>query len=129
MFARDSQVYLLALIGGAVTPEIHRRTAESFAVYAGGIDRALAPDRQFLCGNSITLADICFAAEISLFYNESARVPQLKTSGLAPILDGWQEQFPYASAHFQRLRHHPAFAPDLEPYLQKLLGTSPRPLQ
>jgi glutathione S-transferase len=120
VFARDSQVYLLALSGSAVTPELHRRMRESFAVYAGGIEQALTPDREFLVGQNITLADICFAAEISLFYNESPRIAQLEALGLAPILKGWQEEFPLASAHFARLRRHPAFAPDVEPYLNKL---------
>src|SRR5271163_1100465 len=68
VFARDSQIYLLALASGAVTSEIHARARDSFAVYAGGINQALEPDHAFLTGDSLTLADICFVAELSLFH-------------------------------------------------------------
>ena len=41
--------------------------------------------------------------------------------GLAPVLaDDWREAFPRASAHLERLSDHPAFVPDVRPYLAKL---------
>ncbi|MGH8008583.1 MAG: glutathione S-transferase family protein, partial [Candidatus Binatia bacterium] len=86
IFARDAQTYLLSFTAGATSTEIHGRASESFTSYMGGINRALPPDRGFLVGNTITLADICFAAELSLFFNEKARVKQLKKKGLEPIL-------------------------------------------
>jgi glutathione S-transferase len=120
VFARDSQIYLLGLINGAVTSEIHSRARDAFAVYAAGINQALSPDREYLVGDNISLADICFAAELSLFSNESARTGELEKKGLEPILHrGVGAQFPRAFAHFARLREHPAFAPDLAPYLKK----------
>jgi elongation factor 1-gamma len=125
VFARDSQIYLLALASGAMTSEIHARAHDSFAVYAGGIDRALEPDRAFLTGDNLTLADICFVAELSLFHNEKARVRDLEAIGAAPILHGWESSYPLAFAHFETLRKHPAFAPDVELYLKKL--ETPRP--
>src|SRR5271163_3965117 len=54
VFARDAQIYLLSLIGASVSPEIHARTRDAFAVYAGGIDQALSPGRQFLVGDNVT---------------------------------------------------------------------------
>src|SRR6267142_2171194 len=74
VFARDSQIYLLALMSGRVSPEVHSRARDGFAIYAAGIDQALASDREFLVGSDVTLADICFVAEMSLFFNERARV-------------------------------------------------------
>jgi elongation factor 1-gamma len=120
VFARDSQVYLLALISHAVSPEIHARTRESFDVYAGGIDQALAGDRKNLVSDNITLADICFVAELCLFHNENARSAELEQIGLVPILRGWKARYPRAYAHFTRLCGHSAFAPDVEPYLRKI---------
>jgi len=35
-----------------------------------GIDQALQPDRRFLAGETLSLADICFVAELCLFLNE-----------------------------------------------------------
>ncbi|HKN01501.1 MAG TPA: glutathione S-transferase family protein [Candidatus Binataceae bacterium] len=121
VFARDSQIYLLALSSGTVTPEIHSRAREGFAVYAGGINQALSSGRQFLVGNDVTIADICFVAELALFFNEKPRAKELANKGLAPIVHaGLSEEFPHAMSHFSRLSRHPAFAPDVEPYLAKI---------
>jgi elongation factor 1-gamma len=121
VFARDVQIYLLALMSESVSPEIHARARDGFAVYAAGVDQALSPDREFLVGRDVTLADICFAAEMSLFFNEKARVGSLERQGLAPVLHAAVDaEFPRAMGHLARLRKHPAFAPDVEPYLAKL---------
>lgn len=121
VFARDSQIYLLSLLNGTVSPEIHSRMSDSFAVYLGGMNQALSPDREFLVGESVSIADICFVAELALFFNEKARSAELEKKGLRPILHaGVDLEFPRAFAHFSRLRAHPAFAPDVEPYLKKL---------
>ncbi len=120
VFARDTQIYLLSLISGTVSTEIHARARDGFAVYAAGINQALSPNREFLVGDTITIADICFVAELSLFYNERTRATELEKQGLEPILHAKVDtEFPRAFAHFARLRTHPAFAPDMEPYLAK----------
>ena len=121
VFARDAQLYLLALLNGTLSNESHARARDAFELYCGGIDRALSPDREFLVGTGVTLADICFAAELCLFMNELGRKAELASRGLEPILSAdIATRFPRAFAHFARLRAHPAFAPDLEPYLAKL---------
>jgi len=121
VFARDSQIYLLALRDPEFAADIHARAAEAFAIYAAGIDQALQPNRAFLVGDALSLADICFVAEFCLFLNERLHRPTLGKRGLTPILgEQWREEFPHASAHFNRLLDHPAFAPDVQPYLQKL---------
>ena len=122
VFARDAQTYLLSLLGAAVTAELQSRARDALTVYLGGIDRALARDRSFLVGDDVTLADICFVAELGLFHNERTRNPALEAKDLVPILDTVLIDPAYARAvgHFHRLRRHPAFAPDVEPYLQKI---------
>ncbi len=120
VFARDSQIYLLSLISGTLSSEIHDRARDAFTVYAAGIDQALSPDRKFIVGENITIADICFVAELSLFFNEKLRTQELERKGLKPILHlAVDAEFPRAFAHFSRLSKHPAFAPDVEPYLKK----------
>jgi glutathione S-transferase len=119
-FARDGQHYLLSLMNGAVSSEVHSRARDGFAAYAAGINQALSSGREYLVGDNVTLADICFAAELSLFLNESPRADVLEKQGFEPILHrGVGTMFPRALAHFARLREHPAFAPDLAPYLKK----------
>ena len=120
VFARDAQLYLLSLVGGTVSPEIHARARDGFALYAAGINQALAPNRELLVGDTVTIADICFVAELCLFFNEKKSVEELKTHGLVPILHAQVDaEFSRAFAHFARLRRHPAFAPDVEPYVAK----------
>jgi elongation factor 1-gamma len=122
VFARDGQAYLLSLLGGAVSSEIQSRARDALDTYLRGISRALHAGRAHLVGDGVTLADICFAAELGLFSNERARRRVLEEHGLAPILDAAIVDAAYAPAfaHFDRLRKHPAFAPDVEPYMEKI---------
>jgi glutathione S-transferase len=121
VFARDAQIYLLSLMNGTVSAEIQSRARDAFTVYAAGINQALSPAREFLVGNGVTLADICFVAEWSLLFNEKTSAGELQKRGLTPILHaGVEADFPRAFAHFSRLGTHPAFAPDVEPYLKKI---------
>jgi glutathione S-transferase len=123
VFARDVQIYLLALSDGTVDPAIHARAREAFAIYASGLEQALSQRRNALVGTSISLADICFAAELALFMNEQARAEQLKERGLNRILHpGVQNNYPLVFAHFARLIDHEHFRPDLKPYVGKLLS-------
>jgi glutathione S-transferase len=127
VFARDSQIYLLALRGGSVTTELYARMRESFETYLSGIEQALARERSFLVGDALTLADICFAAELCLFHNERARRSALEAAGLSLLLDdAFARTYPRSSDHFQRLLAHPAFVPDVAGYLEKIERTSGR---
>jgi elongation factor 1-gamma len=121
VFARDSQIYLLALGSGSLSEEIYGRTRDAFATYMNGIDGELSKGRKFIVGDRLTLADVCFVAELALFNNEKPRARDLKTRGLEPILSEKLDQlFPHAIAHFARLSKHPAFAPDVVPYMEKI---------
>src|ERR1700676_397872 len=120
VFARDAQIYLLALRSDTISPDIHARARDAFVVYAEGLERALGPNRRFLVGDEVTLADICFACELALFTNERARRGALAKQGLDPVLKTARSSFPLTFGHLDRLAAHPAFAPDLAPYLSKL---------
>ena len=121
VFARDGQIYLLALTNGAVSSELYGRMKSSFAVYLSGIEQALLPQCTFLVGNNVTLADVCFVAEFCLFHNEQARSSVLETAGLSPLLnDEFPKTYPRSAAHFQRLLAHPDFVPDVAGYLEKI---------
>jgi elongation factor 1-gamma len=121
LFARDTQIYLLSLSDGSVNGTIHARTQEAFAIYASGIERALAAARGTLVGEHLSLADICFVAELALFLNEHQRTKQLEQRGLAKILhQRVQDDYPRAFAHFKRLVEHKNFSPDVKEYVEKL---------
>ncbi len=121
VFARDSQLYLFAVFGSdPIDPAAHARGVEAFTTYAGGIERALAPDRKFLVEDHVTLADICFVAEIALFANEAVQETRLRDAGFELATAGWTERYPRAAAHYAELCRHEAFAPDVTPYLEKI---------
>ena len=115
------QLYLLTLANGSLTADLQARMRDAFGVYLAGIERGLAPDRQFLVGDAVTLADICFVAELTLFSNEKAQATRLAEHGLECVFhDDIPTQFPRAFAHYDKLCQHPAFEPDVAPYVDKL---------
>ena len=123
VFARDSQIYLLALSDGTVDAAIHARAKTGFAIWAAGLEQALSLQRKALVGDDISLADICFAAELALFMNEHARSAKLTERGLDKILHaGVRNDYPRVFDHFDRLINHEHFRPDLKPYVEKLLS-------
>jgi glutathione S-transferase len=122
VFARETQVYLLDLAGRRITPAAHERARSARDGYLAGIDRALAPHREVLVGDALSLADVVFATEVALFSAERAHAAVREEAGLAPLYGALHEHFPRAIAHFERLIAHPAFAPDLARYLEKLGG-------
>jgi elongation factor 1-gamma len=121
VFARDVQLYLLKLASGKVKAPTHERARAARDSYLDGIEQALAPDRAFVTDDSLTLADICFATELALFSAERVHRKVLGEASLEPLFaDSLYSSFPRALAHFAHLCAHPAFAPDLAPYLAKL---------
>ena len=121
VFARDSQIYLLSLRNDEPTADIHARAAQAFATYMTDIDRGVAPGREFLVGDGITVADICFTAELTLFSRDRAQAPLLARHGSVPIFhDRLADNYPRAMAHYESLCAHQAFAPDIAPYREAL---------
>jgi elongation factor 1-gamma len=121
IFARDSQIYLLALAGGTLTGQTHKNAKAAFETYLNGMEQALVPDRRFLVGDEVSLADICFVAELTQFSRERGSLASQPDSAFSAIFnDHAKAAFPRAMAHHERLCRHPAFAPDVLPYLRKI---------
>jgi glutathione S-transferase len=111
VFARDSQIYLLAMGGGRVTPGIHASADRAFHTWMSGLEQALSND-DYLVGEQVSLADICFVCEFALFARERKFAEQLAEQGLGVISE--MNQYPQAQALLDRLCEHPAFAPELD---------------
>jgi len=121
VFGRDTQAYLLSLRAKDVSATAHAAACAAVAVYLTGIERALAPSRAVLVGDALSIADICFACELTMLWLERARGEHLVARALEPALPrDFRERYPRAATHFERLRAHSAFAADLEPYLTHL---------
>ena len=113
LFARDSQIYMLAINNGSLTREIYDRAKISFGVYMSAIDSALDSNAMFLVNNQITLADVCFACEYAMFSREGRNSESLSDVGVQPITFESTARFSRAIGHFEKLRRHEAFSPDL----------------
>jgi elongation factor 1-gamma len=120
VFARDGQIYLLALREGSLSADIHAQARQAFATYASGIDRAAAGGRGNLVGDSIGIADICFFAELTLFSSERLHKPALAKLGLEPVTTHWATEYPHAMNLYTQLSRHPAFFAEAGEYLEKL---------
>lgn len=121
VFARDAQLYILALRTGLVPTDLHARAEQAFATFLGGIERALKITGDCIVDGGLSLADIAFVAEFALFHNEALHTELLRANRLAPILSARTfVDFPAVTAHFARLRQHPAFAPDTEAFLDAI---------
>ncbi len=122
VFARETQIYLLASGGGDIDPSVSRQAQAAYETYLGGIERALRGGRSFLVGDRVTLADIAFACELLLCHAELRQRAELARRNLPCVLQQMidSEAFPQAFEHFDRLVEHPAFAPDCRPYLEKV---------
>ena len=120
VFARDSQIYLLALANDAVTVEIYERAKSALEVYLAAINNAVSADGAFITSARLTLADICFCCEYALFMRERKRKKSLSGLQLSPIVNSdIESDFPFAIGHFRKLCEHEAFSPDLGPFLRE----------
>lgn len=122
VFARDTQLYVLGLRSGGITADVHGSAARAFAHYMGGIDAALAQTGDCIVEGGLSLADICFVAELALLHHERRFRGLLESAGLLPILGPRiADNYPHAMRHFSHLSAHEAFAPDVAPFLRELL--------
>ncbi len=121
VFGRDTQAYLLGLRGHALDDAAQRIARDAFATYVGGIERALGGEREFLVGDILSLADICYVCELTMLWYERPQRAWLHERGYSPLVpDDFALRYPHAAAHFARLRAHAACAPDLAPHLVRL---------
>ena len=120
VFACDSQAYLLSLMKDTLTVDIYDSVASAFTDWLNGIEKALS-NQKYLSSNHLTLADVCFACEIALLYNEKYYQDKLDNYDLDLLINPKiHAQFPRSWRHFEKLVEHPDFQPDLGPYLRKL---------
>ncbi|MBM85643.1 MAG: glutathione S-transferase [Rhodospirillaceae bacterium] len=122
VFARQSQIHLLALTNNRFGTEIRDETVGAMETYMAGINRALAGGRPALVGERLSIADICFVCETCQISRERAHTEKLRALGLAPVYDetALARTYPLAWKHFMALCHHEAFAPDIAPLMEKL---------
>ena len=119
IFARSSQKYLLSIHNGSVTKTIRNEAKEAYINYMKGIENALRENKKNGCitSKNITLADICFFCEFSLFYREIIPLNTPKNGINSIINELGPKFFNLSIKHFKKLRKHPYFKIDANKYL------------
>ena len=84
-----------------------------------GIENALRENKKngFITSKNITLADICFFCEFSLFYREIIPLNNSKNGINSIINELGPKSFNLSIKHFKKLRKHPYFKIDANKYL------------
>ena len=72
IFAREAQVYLLALVARKATQELSDRMREAYAFYMDGIDNATGLGGEGLAG-PFSIADIAFVCDLAQFRRRGER--------------------------------------------------------
>ena len=92
-----------------LTVDIYNSVASAFTDWLNGVERALS-NHKYLSSDYLTLADVCFACEIALLYNEKYYKDQLENCKLDLLVKPKNyEQFPRSWRHFEKLVEHPTF--------------------
>ena len=122
VFACDSKLYLLSLLEGTFTSNLHETAKQALCTYLSRLNRALSPDRSCLVGDTFSIVDICVIAELALFFRERDYEKILSEFHLSPTADAEiNEYYPLIADHFHKLCEHEAFAPDVLSHMEKLL--------
>ncbi len=119
LFARDSQIYLLAIGDRSISQEIQQSTEGALRKYLDGIEQALETN-EFLCGDTLSIADICFVCELSLFARDQASFRVLEKIDCQPIWPVVQTDYSNCFNHFTRLLEIPEVDKDLGSYHAKI---------
>lgn len=120
-FSIELQRYILALRSRDNYRDAHRWAGKALETYLSGIEHALRPDRSYLVGRSVTIADICFVCDLAILANESLHAGVLARDGLKVLASSELAlSYPLGFAHFSKLCREAAFAPDLVTYRDKL---------
>ncbi len=115
VFAREAQVYLLALQARDVSTELSARMRDAYGFYMAGIDAAVAHAPAGLVGGRLSIADIAFVCDLAQFRREQRFHDWLTEHGHEPVIQ--PGGYARALAHFRRLLAQPAVAADLADYV------------
>lgn len=114
VFAREAQVYLLAL--EAIDTATHNRMQNAYEFYLAGIEQALG-QTPYIAGATLSIADISFVCDFAQFLREGHYRKQLEQAELALISNNGPETYPRAYHHMLTLSERPEFAQHMGTYL------------
>jgi elongation factor 1-gamma len=123
VFAREAQVYLLAvgelLAMGEVDETFattYARMAAAYEFFLAGVENALG-HAEFIAGDTLSIADISFVCDFAQFLREGHYEKALTGQNLALISEGGPDVYPRAYAHMLNLSETPEFGRHMGSYL------------
>jgi len=116
VFAREAQVYLLALQHGDANASDHNRMAGAYEFYLSGVEAALERSK-YLAGENLTIADISFGCDFAQFLREGHYDETLEERGLERISQGGPVSYPRCFSHLYALTERTEFS-ELKRYLR-----------
>ncbi len=116
VFAREAQVWLLALGEGRVDAARRERMAQACDFYLDGVETALGHG-DYLVGDDLSIADISFACDFAQFLREGRYREVLDAAGLELANVGGETRHPLCHGFLDRLAAMPPFSKYLGRYL------------
>ena len=96
VFAREAQVYLLALQSKAADVSHHARMAAAYEFYLHGVESALTRTSH-LAGEQLSIADISFACDVAQFLREGHYREYIEGQlGLTLVSENIRDDYPHA---------------------------------
>ena len=114
VFAREAQVYLLAL--ESIDATTHARMQAAYEFYLAGIEHTLG-ESSFIAGSALSIADISFVCDFAQFLREGHYTGQLESAGMELISQDGHIRWPRAYGHMLSLSETPEFAAHMGTYL------------
>ena len=114
VFAREAQVYLLDCEN--LSKEGYDRMAMAYEFYASGIEATLKKNL-YIAGESLSIADISFACDLSQFLREGHYAERLREQGFHLITENFDTDYPKTYEHLLRLAGKEEFSSVFGSYL------------
>ena len=120
LFARESQIYLLALMADKLNEKVYYDTERALTNWLSGIESALT-NNDFICSDALTLADICFCCELLLLQSEQQWIESIFEIG-EKLLSSREigDRFPRSLNHYEKLSERTDFSPDIKDHRAKI---------
>ena len=126
VFAREAQVYLLALNErDGINRAMHSRMTAAWEFYLSGVEQALSNSRH-LAGDALTIADISFVCDLAQFLREGHYRDQLSSAGFEPVSGDGPQAWPRAFEHLLTLAGRTEFARHMGGYLDGYIAAQGR---
>ena len=131
IFAREAQVYLLALQSESLDQQTYQRMKDAYEFFLNGVNNALSHS-DYLADDRLSIGDIAFLCDFSQFQRELYFTPALNKLGLDPISAGLAQSmhpafsdqknldYPKVPDYLSRTLTQPSIAEDLGPYVDDL---------